>query len=379
MANININAKDFFNKGVSLFKLGQTDDALIAFNEAVNLNPDFAEAYYYRGFLYQTTYKYIESINDFEKAIKLKPDYAEAWFCKALSLGFLNDIEGSLYAADKAIEINPYFTEALLMKERILSELNEQDKIENNNISEETQLNYETKLNPAINQIIKEKRITKQQYATNNIPKSSLWSKLLIGSIIGILLGIVMANLHIGDNKTKVDRITYQNQKLRNSRNHKIYENNQNAVSRIDAYKILQMDYYTHYLYSSYTPVQFLHEMHSKYVNYVSEEYLHGDSGYWQDPYVTMLTKKGDCKAYAMLFIVLMRLTYGISPELVIIGNHSESDHAVTEWEDTIYDLTWNEAYPESQLSSTHPGYYIINKYNYNNAVSMINYRTNNY
>ncbi len=118
-----------------------------------------------------------------------------------------------------------------------------------------------------------------------------------------------------------------------------------------------------------------LHIINRDYVHYNSESYLHGDMGYYQDPYVTLITRKGDCKAYAMLFLTIMRAVYGVSPKFVVIHIEGDEYHALVEWEDTFYDLTWNEVYPESQFGVIHPSYSVDQKYTYDDAISMINFQ----
>ena len=36
-------------KGISLDKLGRTDEAIIDYSKAIEINPHFSDAYYYRG------------------------------------------------------------------------------------------------------------------------------------------------------------------------------------------------------------------------------------------------------------------------------------------------------------------------------------------
>ena len=48
--------------------------------KAIKYDKNNFEAYYYRGCAKVNAMKYQEAINDFQKAIELKPDYADAYF-----------------------------------------------------------------------------------------------------------------------------------------------------------------------------------------------------------------------------------------------------------------------------------------------------------
>jgi tetratricopeptide (TPR) repeat protein len=50
---------------------------------------------------------YSKALELYEKAIELKPDYADAWSNKGVALGELNQYEEALNAFDKAIELKP--------------------------------------------------------------------------------------------------------------------------------------------------------------------------------------------------------------------------------------------------------------------------------
>ena len=52
---------------------------IVNLDKAIELNPDYDEAYNNRGVAHGTTKEYDRAIEDFNKAIKLNPDYVNAY------------------------------------------------------------------------------------------------------------------------------------------------------------------------------------------------------------------------------------------------------------------------------------------------------------
>ncbi|RMF28848.1 MAG: tetratricopeptide repeat protein, partial [Candidatus Nitrosothermus koennekii] len=55
---------------------------------------------------------YKEALEAFDKAIAIDPNFADAWNNKGVALAKLKRYEEALEAFDKALEINPKFAEA---------------------------------------------------------------------------------------------------------------------------------------------------------------------------------------------------------------------------------------------------------------------------
>jgi tetratricopeptide (TPR) repeat protein len=63
-----------------LLRYSQYDEAEKTLTEAIKYDKNNFEAYYYRGCARINAKKYNEAIADLEKAVELKPDYADAYF-----------------------------------------------------------------------------------------------------------------------------------------------------------------------------------------------------------------------------------------------------------------------------------------------------------
>src|SRR6266850_64624 len=66
------------NLGDALARKGQPDEAMAHFEQAINLQPDYAEAYYNRGNVLYAKGRIDEATADFEKALQIQPNDADA-------------------------------------------------------------------------------------------------------------------------------------------------------------------------------------------------------------------------------------------------------------------------------------------------------------
>ena len=97
--------------GSILRKQNRTEEALSKFNQALQLKPDFAEAYNNRGNALRQLGRQQEALDSFDKALQLKPDFAEAYNNRGLALRELGRMQEALDSYDKALQFNPRYTE----------------------------------------------------------------------------------------------------------------------------------------------------------------------------------------------------------------------------------------------------------------------------
>lgn len=74
-----------------LLRYSKYDEAEETLTKAIKYDKNNYEAYYYRGCAKVNARKYKEAIPDFEKAVELKPDYADAYFNMGKTYFLMND------------------------------------------------------------------------------------------------------------------------------------------------------------------------------------------------------------------------------------------------------------------------------------------------
>lgn len=102
---------------------GDVDGAIEDFNEAIQLNPGKATAYFNRGFLNNTVGRFEQAILDFSEAIQLLPNYDEAYFQRAIGRTQLEDLQGAVDDLGQTLRLNPFCIKAYYQRAEVLAEL----------------------------------------------------------------------------------------------------------------------------------------------------------------------------------------------------------------------------------------------------------------
>ena len=88
-------------------ELKRNDDAITAYDKALTLKPDLANAWLGRGNVFADLKLYEEAIAAYDKAIALEPDLANAWFGRGNVFVGLKLYDEALDACNRALSLEP--------------------------------------------------------------------------------------------------------------------------------------------------------------------------------------------------------------------------------------------------------------------------------
>ena len=95
----------FFSIGNILSEGGWVREAISAYDMALRLKPDYAEAYYNRGTAKTLIGEYETAIADFDEAIRLNPEFVEAHYNRSQTKVSLSQIEEAQYDLEIALKL----------------------------------------------------------------------------------------------------------------------------------------------------------------------------------------------------------------------------------------------------------------------------------
>ena len=110
------------NQGFALQELGRLDEAMASYNRAIELNPNYAEAWSNRGVILAEKKYFGEAMTSYNRAIELNPSLAQTWSNQGISLKELGRLSEAMTSCNKAIEVNPNYAEAWSNRGVILAE-----------------------------------------------------------------------------------------------------------------------------------------------------------------------------------------------------------------------------------------------------------------
>ncbi len=118
-----LNAVELGNKGASLNFLGFQKEAIKIFDEAINLDPNFATAYNNRGNVYLDIKEHQHALEDYDRAIALDPNYAMAYNNRGAVYHDLKKYQQALKEFNQAIAFAPNYVMAYYNRGNIYRDL----------------------------------------------------------------------------------------------------------------------------------------------------------------------------------------------------------------------------------------------------------------
>lgn len=106
----------------TLSELKQYKKALLAYDKAIQIQPDYLEAWGGRGFTLNKLQRYTEAVASFDKVLQVENNYT-LWNAKGEAFSNLNQFDAAIKSYEKAIELKPDYSDAWYNKARVLHNL----------------------------------------------------------------------------------------------------------------------------------------------------------------------------------------------------------------------------------------------------------------
>jgi len=106
-------AQEYYDTGLDFLAKKMYDEAIAAYQKAIEINPEYATAHYNLGLAYYYGKKmYDEAIGVYKEAIETNPEYSKAYRYLGVAYRQKGMNDEAIGAYKKAIELSPQYTEA---------------------------------------------------------------------------------------------------------------------------------------------------------------------------------------------------------------------------------------------------------------------------
>ena len=105
-------AKSLYDRGNSQKREGDLDGAIESYEQAINIHPDYAEAYSNLGNVQKQKGEIDTAIESYKQAINCDPSLFVAFYNLGNAFQLKNDLENAALSFQKALELKPDFSEA---------------------------------------------------------------------------------------------------------------------------------------------------------------------------------------------------------------------------------------------------------------------------
>jgi serine/threonine protein kinase len=128
---INLNpdySEAYNNRGIAYAAQGAHDQAIADYNRAIKLNPEFFHAYVNRGKLHHDNGAYARAIEDYGRAIELNSTNPVVYYNRGNSYSSLRNFNKAIEDYSRAIELNPEYQLAYNNRSLAFAEIDEFEK-----------------------------------------------------------------------------------------------------------------------------------------------------------------------------------------------------------------------------------------------------------
>ena len=112
-----------FNQGVALMDLERSDEAVLSFDRVIRLRPGHAQAHLSRGNALRALKRWNEAVASLDRAIAISPENAQAHANRGDALRESNRPDDALASYERALQIQPDFADACFSRGLALMEL----------------------------------------------------------------------------------------------------------------------------------------------------------------------------------------------------------------------------------------------------------------
>ena len=109
-----LTADSYYEIALARITADDADDALVNLSKAIDLNPNYVDAYFLRGLIYGSQYDFDKAIADFEKVVELDPSHtdakamhADAYAARGADYALEKNCDKAIADFERAIELDP--------------------------------------------------------------------------------------------------------------------------------------------------------------------------------------------------------------------------------------------------------------------------------
>ncbi|MEM9770046.1 MAG: tetratricopeptide repeat protein [Cyanobacteria bacterium P01_D01_bin.73] len=118
----------WYARGNALDELGRYDEAIAAYDRALEADPKFYAAWVNRGYCLDRLGRYRAAIASFDQALRIKPDYDGLWYNRGTVLGKIQRYGAAVESFNRALKLKPNFPAAWNNRGTALTKLNHYDE-----------------------------------------------------------------------------------------------------------------------------------------------------------------------------------------------------------------------------------------------------------